>query len=81
MRVEIIRNVMISGEPVKAGSFVEVDLVIANLLINSGKAKVVSESEPDPTPEPKLEIQQKTVESAPKPASRRGRPKKTSPED
>lgn len=77
MRVEITRNVMISGESVKAGSFVEVELVIANLLINSGKAKVA----PEPTPEPKLEIQQKPVESAPKPAARRGRPKKTSPED
>ena len=79
MRVEITRNVMISGESVKAGSFVDVELVVANLLINSGKAKVASA--PEPEPKPKLEVQQKPVESAPKPAARRGRPKKTSSED
>jgi hypothetical protein len=39
MRIEITRNVMINGEPVKAGSFVEVELNIANLLIGSDKAK------------------------------------------
>ena len=77
MKLEITRNVMISGEPVKAGSFVEVELVIANLLINSGKAKVASE----PEPKPELEIQQCVVEPATKPAARRGRPKKTSTED
>ena len=46
MRVEIIRNVMINGESVKAGSFVEVEQGIATLLIGSDKAKVASDPEP-----------------------------------
>tara|TARA_B100001939_G_C16944203_1_gene619537 strand:- start:2989 stop:3228 length:240 start_codon:yes stop_codon:yes gene_type:complete len=79
MRVEITRNVMINGESVKAGSFVEVELGIANLLIGSDKAKL--SPEPEPKPEPKLEIQQKPVKSEPKPAARRGRPKTTSGDD
>jgi len=79
MRLEITRNVMINGEPVKAGSFVEVELGIANLLIGSGKAKVAPKEEPKP--QPKLEIQQKPVNSELKPAARRGRPKTNSGED
>jgi len=70
MRVEITRNVMINGEPVKAGSFVEVDQSIATLLITGDKAKVAPKEEP----KPELEIQQK-------PVSRRGRQKKSSAED
>ena len=77
MRLEITRNVMINGEPVKAGSFVEVELGIANLLIGSGKAKAAPKEEP----KPKLEIQQKPVNSELKPATRRGRPKTNSGED
>lgn len=53
MRVEITRNVMINGEPVKAGSFVEVDRVLATLLLNSDKAKVAKEPEPAPACPPK----------------------------
>jgi hypothetical protein len=50
MRVEILRAVMISGELVSAGSFIEVDLATANLLTGLGKAaKAV---EPEPAPEP-----------------------------
>jgi hypothetical protein len=79
MRLEITRNVMINGEPVKAGSFVEVELGIANLLIGSGKAKAAPKEEPKP--QPKLEIQQKPVNSELKPATRRGRPKTNSGED
>jgi hypothetical protein len=77
MRLEITRNVMINGEPVKAGSFVEVEIGIANLLIGSDKAKVAPKEEP----KPKLEIQQKPVKSEPKPVARRGRPKTDSGED
>jgi hypothetical protein len=40
MRVEILRQVMISGEPVQAGSFVEVTEADGNLLVGSGKAVV-----------------------------------------
>ena len=54
MRVEITRNVMINGEPVKAGSFVEVEQSIATLLITGDKAKVAPKEEP----KPELEIQQ-----------------------
>jgi len=79
MRLEITRNVMINGEPVKAGSFVEVEIGIANLLIGSDKAKVAPKEEPKP--KPKLEIQQKPVKSELKPAARRGRPKNNSGED
>lgn len=81
MRVEIIRNVMISGEPVKAGSFVDVEIAVANLLIGSGKAKVASEKEAEPAVKPELKIQQEPIDSAPKPVSRRGRSKKTIAED
>jgi hypothetical protein len=40
MRIEILRQVMISGEPVTAGSFVEVSEADGNLLIGSGKAVI-----------------------------------------
>jgi hypothetical protein len=38
MRIEILRQVMVSGEPVSAGSFIEVSDADANLLVGSGKA-------------------------------------------
>lgn len=38
MRVEILRSVLISGESVSAGSFIELSQTDANLLISSGKA-------------------------------------------
>jgi len=50
MRVEILRAVMISGELVSAGSFIEVDLATANLLMGMGKAVKAVESEPTPEP-------------------------------
>jgi hypothetical protein len=52
MRIEILRSVMISGESVKAGSFVEVDTAAANLLIGMNKARLAPEPEPQPEPEP-----------------------------
>jgi len=42
MRVEILRRVMISGEPVEAGSFVEVSEADGNLLVGSGKAAIAA---------------------------------------
>lgn len=53
MRIEIKRNVMISGEPVKAGSFVEVDNQTAQLLIGMDKASVAPEQEPAPSCPPR----------------------------
>jgi hypothetical protein len=52
MRIEILRSVMISGEPVIAGSFLEVIPSIANLLIGMNKAQLAPEPEPAPAPEP-----------------------------
>ena len=58
MRIEILRQVMISGESVSAGSFVEVSEADGNLLVGSGKAVVAPAVEkPAPvevTEEPKL---------------------------
>ena len=57
MRIEILRRVMISGEPVEAGSFVEVSEADGNLLVGSGKAAIAAAVEkPAPvevTEEPK----------------------------
>jgi hypothetical protein len=50
MRVEILRAVMISGESVSAGSFIEVDLATANLLMGLGKAAKAVDPEPAPGP-------------------------------
>jgi hypothetical protein len=49
MRIEILRPVMISGESVAAGSFIEVSESDANLLIGSGKA-IAAAPAPAPTP-------------------------------
>jgi hypothetical protein len=69
MRIEILRQVMISGEPVSAGSFVEVSEADGNLLVGSGKAVVAPAVEkPAPvevTEEPKPV---KPVRKAAKPA-------------
>jgi len=77
MRVEILRPVMISGEPASAGSFVEVSLADAQMLIGLGKArkseepKAVAKAEPEPEPkaEPKAKEEVKpkrTRSTAPK---------------
>lgn len=54
MRIEILRPVMIYGEPTQAGSFVEVRDSDAYLLIGMNKARV-AESAPEPVVEPKPE--------------------------
>lgn len=46
-----MRSVMISGESVQAGSFIEVSLADANLLIGMNKARLAPEPEPVPEPE------------------------------
>lgn len=43
MKIEILRSVMVSGEPVPAGSFIELDDANANLLIGMGKAVIAAE--------------------------------------
>jgi hypothetical protein len=54
-KIEILGSVMISGEPVEAGSFVEVTPAVANLLIRMNKAQAVPEPEPEPEPQPEPE--------------------------
>jgi hypothetical protein len=52
MKIEILRSVMISGELAEAGSFPEVSVADANLLIGMGKARLVTETPAAPAPEP-----------------------------
>ena len=70
MRIEILRQVMISGESVSAGSFIEVSESDGNLLVGSGKAVVAPAVEkPVPvevTEEPKpVKPARKAVKPAP----------------
>jgi len=51
MKIEILRSVMISGEPAKAGSTIEVSAADANLLIGMNKAQAAPEPEPALKPE------------------------------
>lgn len=74
MRIEILRQVMISGESVSAGSFVEVSEADGNLLVGSGKAVVAPAvekpapvevtEEPKPAPAP-VKSGRKAVKPAP----------------
>jgi hypothetical protein len=68
MKVEITRGVMINGESVKAGSFIEVDQQTANILLNSDKAKVAVEK-------PAPAVSKEAPSCPPKPPSKRGRSK------
>lgn len=83
MRVEIKRNVMISGEPAAAGSFVELEDAAAMLLIGMGKAVFAPAAEPEPTkqPEPKPEPVKEPAVQPIKPVSRRGRTSSSTPKD
>ena len=74
MHVEILRNVMINGEPHQVGSLVELSVADANLLVGAGKAKVVTPPEVAPEPQPAPE-----PEPAPSPRGRRS--KTTSPQE
>lgn len=53
MKIEILRSVMVSGEPVSAGSFIDLDDANANLLIGMGKAAIAAEA---PAAAPELAI-------------------------
>lgn len=70
MRIEILRPVMIYGEPAQAGSLIEVRDSDAHLLIGMNKARVADaipepvveprpEPKAEPAPEPKAEVEAK----------------------
>lgn len=64
MKVEILRPVMISGEPALVGSFAEVSVADAQMLIGLGKA-VKAEDKPAPETEaPKEEPKPKRTRSS-----------------
>ena len=48
VKIEILSSVMISGESAEAGSFIEVSVADANLLIGMNKARLAVEPDPDP---------------------------------
>jgi hypothetical protein len=73
MHVEILRNVMINGELAAAGSLLELNVADANLLIGTGKAKVVDAPAPPASEEP-------NPQEAPAPRSRRSK-STTSPQE
>ena len=52
MKVSLTRNVMIAGTPKSAGSIVDVDQHIGDMLIGIGKAEVVVEACEAPIAEP-----------------------------
>ena len=79
MKVQITRSVMIDGESVKAGSFLEVDQRLASLLIGSDKATLAPESEPVVEAAPSCPP--KAPSCPPKPPARRGRTKQPPGED
>ncbi len=72
MHVEILRNVMISGESYSPGSLVELSVADANLLIGAGKAQVAAMAAPE---EPSLPVvvHEEAVE-APRPRRKHPRP-------
>jgi hypothetical protein len=60
MRIEILRSVMVSGEPAKAGSFIDIDPALASMLIGMNKAQPAPEPTPEPQPEPEPEAPKRT---------------------
>ena len=55
MKVSLTRNVMIAGTPTSAGSIVDVEQHIGNMLIGIGKAEAVVEACEAPIAEPVVE--------------------------
>ena len=53
-RIEILRPVMISGEPAAAGSIVEASEQEAQYLIGMGLAATAAAPMPEPAPEPEV---------------------------
>ena len=60
MRIEILRSVMVSGESVSAGSFIEIDPALANMLVSMNKAQPAPAPEPEPEPQPEPEAPKRT---------------------
>jgi hypothetical protein len=81
MRVEILRNVMISGEPAAAGSFAELEDAAAMLLIGMGKAAPAPAPAPAPEPIKEPEPVEAPVCPPTKPVSRRGRTSSSTSKD
>lgn len=81
MRVEILRSVMISGEPALVGSIHDLALNDAQLLISCNKAILAAEPEAEieTITAPETEIAQ-VCEVAPQPEPRRTRQPRTSKE-
>lgn len=69
MRIEILRSVMIAGEPVEAGSLLDVSQGVAYLLIGSNKARKASEPVPEPASEPEPEAPKRSRKAAPAPSA------------
>ncbi|NDF24043.1 MAG: hypothetical protein EB148_06150 [Actinobacteria bacterium] len=70
MKIEILRSVVISGEPVQAGSILEVSDADANLLIGMNKAQLApAEPEPEPAPQPVCEVSKRGRKPQPTPDS------------
>ena len=69
MLIQILRQVMISGEPALAGSILDLPLTAANLLLNSGKAAIAPA---EAAPEPEVE-----AEPQPAPKAAKSRVKST----
>lgn len=70
MRIEILRSVMIAGEPAAAGSFVEVSTPDANLLIGMNKARSAPEPAAPaelPVPQPEPEAPKRSRKPIPNP--------------
>ena len=69
MRVEIIRGVMIKGEPAAVGSIVDLSNNVAMLLVHSNKARLAAEpSEPAPLSQPAPPIEVKRPNRQPRPS-------------
>jgi len=66
MRIEILRQTSIAGQPARIGDVVEVDARDARLLISSGKAKPVPAAVPEVQP----------LAEDPKPITRKPRPRR-----
>ena len=73
MHVEILRNVMINGESITVGSLLELNVADTNLLVGTGKAKVVDAPAPPAPEEP-------APQEAPAPRTRRSK-SPTSPQE
>jgi len=55
MRIRILRQTSISGQPARVGDVIEASSSDAWLLLGSGKAEVVRDPVPDPAPQPEAQ--------------------------